>query len=132
LLCSIETHWDGREDLVPSDSKRRRRTDVARPRSTSPGSRSVGGLARACAHGADSRCNPHSAPVALLQRHNVIEEGPGGIYRLFEQWPGIDADSILAKLQAAPTVAMNPHVDNATAIESMRAAVHRAGYSFEL
>jgi Tol biopolymer transport system component len=29
-------------------------------------------------------------------------------------------------------VAMNPHVDNATAIESMRAAVQRAGYSFKL
>lgn|SRR5688572_1623510 len=69
---------------------------------------------------------------AILHRHNGIEEGPHGIYRRFEQLPGIDADGILAKLQTAPPVAMNPHVDNATAIESMRAAVQRAGYSFEL
>jgi len=29
-------------------------------------------------------------------------------------------------------VAMNPHVDNVISIESMRAAVRRAGYSFDL
>lgn len=68
----------------------------------------------------------------ILRRHNIIEEGPAGIYRRCERLPGIDADGILAKLQAAPPVAMNPHVDNATAIDSMRAAVQRAGYSFEL
>jgi hypothetical protein len=67
----------------------------------------------------------------ILGRHNTIEEGPEGIYRRFEQLPGIDADGILARLQAATPVAMNPHMDNATAIESMRAAVQRAGYSFE-
>jgi hypothetical protein len=68
----------------------------------------------------------------ILRRHNIIEEGPDGIYRRFEQLPDIDAGGILARLQAAPPVAMNPHVDNATAIESMRAALQRAGYSFEL
>jgi hypothetical protein len=67
----------------------------------------------------------------ILQRHNILEEGPHGIYRRFEQLPGIDPDRIFAALQAAPPVSMNPHVDNATAIESMRAAVQRAGYSFE-
>jgi hypothetical protein len=68
----------------------------------------------------------------ILRGHNTIEEGPDGVYRRFEQLPGINADGVLARLQAAPQVAMNPHVDNATAIESMRAAVQRAGYSFEL
>jgi hypothetical protein len=68
----------------------------------------------------------------ILQRHNILEEGPHGIYRRFEQLAGIDPDGIFAALQAAPPVPMNPHVDNATAIESMRAAVQRAGYSFEL
>ena len=68
----------------------------------------------------------------ILRRHNTLEEGADGIYRQFEQLPGIDPNGILARLQAAPPVAMNPHVDNATAIESMRAAVQRAGYSFEL
>jgi hypothetical protein len=68
----------------------------------------------------------------ILHRHNTIEEGPHGIYRQFEQLPGVDVDGILARLKATPPVALNPHVDNATAIESMQAAVQRAGYSFEL
>jgi hypothetical protein len=68
----------------------------------------------------------------ILQRHNILEEGPHGIYRRFEQLRGIDPDRIFAALRAAPPVPMNPHVDNATAMESMKAAVQRAGYSFEL
>lgn len=68
----------------------------------------------------------------ILHRHNAIEEGAGGIYRRFEHLAGINAEGILARLQAAPEVAMNPHVNNAIAMESMRAAVQRAGYSFEL
>jgi hypothetical protein len=68
----------------------------------------------------------------ILRRHNITEEGPDGIYRRFEQLPGIDVDGIFASLVGTPPVAMNPHVDNAAAIESMRAAVRRAGYSFEL
>jgi hypothetical protein len=67
----------------------------------------------------------------ILQSHNIIEEGASGIYHRFEQLPGINP-GILTRLQTAPPVAMNPHVDNVTAIESMRSAVQRAGYSFEL
>jgi hypothetical protein len=73
-----------------------------------------------------------NALQTILRRHNVIEEGSDGIYRQFEELPGIDTDSVLKKLQATRAVAMNPHVDNATAIESMRAAVQRAGYSLDL
>jgi hypothetical protein len=68
----------------------------------------------------------------ILRRHNSIEEGPGGVYEQCEQLPGIDAAAILARLQATPPVAMAPHVDNTTAMESMRSALQRAGYSFEL
>lgn len=67
----------------------------------------------------------------IPRRHKIIEEGPDRIYGRCEPLPGIDADGVPAKLQVAPPVAMNPHVDNATAIESMRAAVQRTGYSFE-
>ena len=69
---------------------------------------------------------------AILDGHNRIEEGPEGTYRRFEQMRDIDAGGILATLQAAPAVVMNPHVDNATSIASMRAAVQRAGYAFDL
>jgi hypothetical protein len=66
---------------------------------------------------------------SILARHNTIEEGPEGVYGQFERLPGIDAEGILTRLQTAPTVALNPHVDNATVVESVRASLHRAGYS---
>jgi hypothetical protein len=73
-----------------------------------------------------------NAIQTILDGHNAIEEGPTGIYRQFEQLPGADTNAVLAQLQTAPPVPMNPHVDNATATESMRAALRRAGYSFDL
>jgi hemerythrin HHE cation binding domain-containing protein len=73
-----------------------------------------------------------SAIHTILRGHNTIEEGPEGIYAQFEKLPGIEAGNILARLQAAPPVPLNPHVDNAIALESMRAAVHRAGYPLNL
>jgi hypothetical protein len=39
---------------------------------------------------------------------------------------------MLLRLETAPQPALNPHVDNRTAIASMRAAVLRAGYSLDL
>ena len=70
---------------------------------------------------------------SILERHNLLEEGPNGIYRQIEKLATPeDASRILAKLQSAPPVAMNPHVDNATAMASMHAALARAGYSFNL
>jgi hypothetical protein len=70
---------------------------------------------------------------SILDRHNLIEEGPAGIYRQFERLASPDeADRILAKLQSAPPVPMNPHVDNAIVRDSIHAALARAGYSFEI
>ena len=36
----------------------------------------------------------------ILRRHNTLEEGPDGIYRRFEQLPGIDPDGILATIRS--------------------------------
>jgi hypothetical protein len=68
----------------------------------------------------------------ILDRHNLIEEGSGGIYRECEQLPDIDADGIVKRMRAAPPVALNPPNDTEIAMQSMRAAVRRAGYSFDL
>jgi hypothetical protein len=68
----------------------------------------------------------------ILGIHNAVEEGPGGVYEQCERLPGIDAEAILGRLQTAPRVVVAPHVDNATAMESLRAALRRAGYSFGL
>jgi hypothetical protein len=68
----------------------------------------------------------------ILGRHNAIEEGPGGLYEQCEQLLGLDVEGVLTRLQAAPDVAMAPHVDSAIAFESIRAALSRAGYHFGL
>ena len=69
---------------------------------------------------------------AILNRHNPIEEGPEGVYEQCEQLEGVDKEAILARLKATPPVTMNPYADSEIAIDSMRAALQRAGYSFDL
>jgi len=73
-----------------------------------------------------------NAILTILRGHNVIEEGEEGIYRKFERLPDIDGPGILEKLKGAPAAPLNPHVNNRIAIESMQAALHRAGYSLDL
>lgn len=68
----------------------------------------------------------------ILIGHNTIEEGPDGVYEQCEQLPEVDTDAILAQLKAAPPVPMAPHVDNPTSMASLRSALQRAGYFFEL
>jgi hypothetical protein len=70
---------------------------------------------------------------SILERHNLLEEGPNGIYRQYEKLATPDEIArILAKLQSAPPVPMNPNVDSAIVRDSMHAALARAGYSFKL
>jgi hypothetical protein len=68
----------------------------------------------------------------VLDRHNPIEEGAGGVYEQCEQLLDLDADQILVRLQNAPPVAAASHVDNFTALESARNALRRAGYNIDL
>jgi hypothetical protein len=68
----------------------------------------------------------------ILERHNPLEENPGGVYEQCEQLAGAEADKILKRLQAAPAVKMLPHVDNAFVMEAARRALQRAGYDLTL
>ena len=68
----------------------------------------------------------------ILGRHNAIAEGPGGVYEECEQLPGFDNDAILQRLRAVPPVPTAAHSDSPIAMESMRSALRRAGYNFEL
>jgi len=69
---------------------------------------------------------------AILGQHNKIEEGSGGTYAECERLLHRDASAILHRLKSAPPVAMAPYSDNPIAMDSLRAALERAGYSFEL
>jgi hypothetical protein len=67
----------------------------------------------------------------ILEIHNILEEGPVGVYSLCENIPGFDCDRILLRLQNAPPVAMAPYVDSAIATESARNALRRAGHELD-
>jgi len=64
----------------------------------------------------------------ILTAHNAVEEGPGGVYEVCEQLVGQEADTLLARLRAAPDVRMNPHVDSPLVRDATRRAVARAGF----
>jgi Hemerythrin HHE cation binding domain len=60
---------------------------------------------------------------AILERHNLLEESPGGVYEQCEQLVGGEADEILKRLVTAPAVKVLPHVDNPFVMESARRAL---------
>lgn len=77
---------------------------------------------------------PTTAVIAsirgILKEHNVLEEGPGGLYETCDELAGAEAAQLLAKLKAAPEVAVLPHSDTPTVMSTVRRAMERAGYTF--
>jgi hypothetical protein len=78
---------------------------------------------------------PPSASViaticAVLKIHNTIEEGPGGLYETCDELAGSEAAQLLAKLQAAPELAVLPCSDSPAVMPAVLRALERAGYGF--
>jgi hypothetical protein len=73
-----------------------------------------------------------SALRAILDAHNPLEEGPGGVYAKCEQLLAAEAGEIRKRLESAPAVKVLPHVDNAFVLEAARRALQRAGYDLSL
>jgi len=67
---------------------------------------------------------------AILKDHNTIEEGPGGLYETCDELAGSEAAQLLAKIQAAPEVAVLPHSDTPTVMNTLHRVLERAGYTF--
>lgn len=80
--------------------------------------------------------NPTQAIIAairsILEAHNPIEEGPGGLYEASEELLNNQMDDILTKLRSAPEVAVAPHVDGPNVLEATRRALVRAGYKIKI
>jgi hypothetical protein len=64
----------------------------------------------------------------ILAAHNEIEEGPNGLYATCEQILGAEAPSVLARLEAAPDVPVNAHVDSPRVMDATYRALARAGF----
>ena len=79
---------------------------------------------------------PPSAAViatirAVLKVHNTIEEGPRGLYETCDELVGSEAAQLLAKLQAAPELAVLPCSDSPAVMPAVQRALERAGYDFQ-
>ena len=73
-----------------------------------------------------------NAIKTILDRHNPIEEGPGGAYEECERLIGSDVDQVLLRLQKTPPVRVAPYADSPIAFESLRNALQKAGYDYKL
>jgi hypothetical protein len=67
---------------------------------------------------------------AVLKVHNTIEEGPGGLYETCDELANSEAAQLLAKLQAAPELAVLPCSDSPAVMPAVQRALERAGYDF--
>jgi hypothetical protein len=65
----------------------------------------------------------------ILEAHNVLEEGAGGVYEGCEQLVGTEAEALLAQLRAAPAVPVAPYSDGPQVMDAVRRALVRAGYA---
>jgi hypothetical protein len=68
----------------------------------------------------------------ILEGHNALEEGPGGLYECCERLAGAEAEALLVQLQAAPEVPVAPHADGPQVMDVVRRALVRAGYNAAL
>jgi hypothetical protein len=68
---------------------------------------------------------------AILNDHNIVEEGPGGVYEVCENLAAGEAELLVAEMRNLPDVKLAPHVDGPQVMESMRRALERAGYRLE-
>jgi hypothetical protein len=65
---------------------------------------------------------------AVLKVHNLIEEGPGGLYETCDELSGSESAQLLAKLQVAPELAVLSCSDSPAVMPAVHRALERAGY----
>ena len=66
----------------------------------------------------------------ILKDHNILEEGPGGLYETCDELAGEETERLLVKLQAAPELTVMPHSDGPALMGAVHRALQRAGYDF--
>lgn len=54
------------------------------------------------------------ALVAILGRHNLLEEGPNGLYARCDALAGLEADAVVERLKAQPKVPLASYYDGPT------------------
>lgn len=64
----------------------------------------------------------------ILEQHNLIEEGPDGLYEICDRLAGVEVEQLMTKLRATSEPAVLPHSDTPVVLGAVHRAVERAGY----
>ena len=67
---------------------------------------------------------------SILKSHDVLEEGPGGLYETCEALARSEIGPLLAQLRSAPELTVMPHSDGPIVMNAVQRAIERAGYTF--
>ncbi|MBH0183870.1 MAG: hemerythrin domain-containing protein [Nitrospira sp.] len=67
----------------------------------------------------------------ILEGHNMIEEGPDGLYEMCDLSPPAERERLLTVLRAVPPVGVMPYSDTPAVMGVIQRAVVRAGYEFK-
>jgi hypothetical protein len=72
-----------------------------------------------------------AALIAILEKHNTLEEGRGGFYDICDALPAAEVERLAEEARTAPAVPLSPAINNPNALEATRRALARAGYNLD-
>jgi len=79
-----------------------------------------------------THADSHNRIVATLRRileqHNLVEEGPDGVYEICDRLAEAEAEHLMTKLRATPEPAVLPPSDTQAVLGAVHRALERAGY----
>lgn len=71
------------------------------------------------------------AVESILERHNPLEEGPGGFYDACDTLPRAEVEALVRRLRSAPEVPLRPYSRRPEALAAAKRAMKRAGYDWD-
>jgi len=67
----------------------------------------------------------------VLEKHDILEEEPGGMYEICEKLTGDETQTLLKQLEQVTEVPVHPHNEAAYALKAAKNALERAGFDFD-
>jgi hemerythrin superfamily protein len=67
----------------------------------------------------------------VLEKHDLLEEEPGGMYDVCEKLAKDETQKLLEQLEQTTEVPVHPHNTAAYALDSAKRALQRAGFDFD-
>ncbi|MCC7400206.1 MAG: hypothetical protein IT214_01875 [Chitinophagaceae bacterium] len=67
----------------------------------------------------------------VLEKHDLLEEEPGGMYDVCEQLAESETQELLAQLKEVTEVPVHPHNEAGYALKAAKNALKRAGFDYD-